>query len=90
MILLSRAVPILSETTACLAGMTRMNPGKFLLAWLINSVPYMLIAVYAGSVSSIENPKPAIFTAIGLSLLLWLAWYIYHRISKKTIIKKIS
>jgi len=79
MILLSRAMPILPEVTACLAGMTGMKFGKFLLAWLISSVPYVLIASYAGSISTIENPKPAIFTAIGISVFLWMAWFVYQR-----------
>lgn len=84
MILLSRAMPILPEITACLSGMTRMNFSKFLLAWLISSAPYVLIASYAGSVSSIENPKPAIFTAIGISTFLWVSWFIYHRVHIKS------
>lgn len=79
MILLSRAMPILPETTACLSGMTRMPFNKFLTAWLISSVPYILIATYAGSISSIEKPMPAIFTAIGLSVFLWISWFFYHR-----------
>ncbi|MCU7844874.1 MAG: VTT domain-containing protein [Candidatus Thiodiazotropha sp. (ex Monitilora ramsayi)] len=79
MILLSRAMPILPETAACLSGMTRMPFYRFLAAWSVSTVPYVLIASYAGSVSSINNPKPAIFTAIGISTLLWLAWFIYHR-----------
>jgi uncharacterized membrane protein YdjX (TVP38/TMEM64 family) len=79
MILLSRAMPILPETSACLAGMTRMSFLKFITAWLISSVPYILIATYAGSISSFNNPKPAIFTAIGLTAFFWIAWYIYHR-----------
>jgi Uncharacterized conserved protein len=83
MILLSRAMPILPEVTACLSGMTGMKFSKFLLAWLISSVPYILIASYAGSISSIENPKPAIFAAIGLSLLLWGSWFLYQRAQNK-------
>lgn len=67
MILISRALPILPEATACLSGFTRMPVQKFLLAWTISSLPYVAIAAYAGSVSSIDDPKPAIFTAIGLS-----------------------
>ena len=77
MILLSRAMPILPEVTACLSGMTRMAFGKFIMAWLISSVPYVFIASYAGSVSSIEDPKPAIFAAIGISLFLWILWLVY-------------
>ena len=76
MILLSRAMPILPETTACLAGFTRMKPWKFFTAWAISSIPYAMIAAYAGSISSIENPNPAILTAIGLSLFFWSSWMI--------------
>lgn len=83
MILLSRAMPILPEATACLSGMTRMPFNKFLAAWLISSVPYILIATYAGSISSIENPMPAIFTAIGISTFLWIAWFFYHHVNNK-------
>lgn len=77
MILMSRALPILPEATACLAGFTHMQTWKFLLAWMISSLPYAAIAAYAGSISSIDDPKPAIFTAIGLSVLLWGAWMVF-------------
>jgi len=87
MILLSRAMPIIPEASACLSGMTRMPFSKFLVAWLISSVPYVLIATYAGSISSLDNPKPAIFTAIGITLFFWVTWFIYLRVSKN---KKIS
>jgi len=83
MILLSRAMPILPETTACLSGMTRMPFNKFLLAWLISSVPYLLISTYAGSISTLENPMPAILTAIGISVFLWASWFLYHRRPQK-------
>jgi len=80
MILLSRAMPILPEVTACLSGATQMHFGKFISAWLVSSIPYVLIGAYAGSISSFENPKPAIFTAIGISTLLWVMWFAYHKI----------
>lgn len=83
MILLSRAMPILPEVTACLAGMTKMKFSRFILAWLISTIPYVLIISYAGSVSSIENPKPAIYTAIGISSTLWLGWYLFSKKRKK-------
>lgn len=86
MILLSRAMPILPEASACLSGMTKMPFSQFFLAWSISSVPYVLIATYAGAISSFENPKPAVFTAIGITTFLWLAWYIYHRFNKKPLI----
>jgi len=83
MILLSRAIPILPEVTACLAGMTKMKFSKFILAWSISTIPYVLIISYAGSVSSIENPKPAIYTAIGISATLWMGWYLFNTKRKK-------
>jgi len=83
MILLSRAMPILPEASACLSGMTRMPFHKFLIAWLVSSVPYILIATYAGSISSLDNPKPAVFTAIGITVFFWIAWFVYHRVNKK-------
>lgn len=82
-ILLSRASPILPEVSACMAGMTGMPLGKFLALWLASSVPYALIAAYAGSISSVDNPKPAIFAAIGLMSFLWLSWLIVRRRGQK-------
>ncbi len=79
MILISRALPILPETTACLSGLTRMPFSKFLLAWVISSYPYVSIAAYAGSISSLDDPKPAIFTAIALTGFFWLSWIIFLR-----------
>lgn len=84
MILLSRAIPILPEVTACLSGMTRMAFARFLIAWSLSTIPYILIASYAGSVSSLDKPMPAIFTAIGLSALLWVLWYFYHKMRIKS------
>jgi len=82
MILLSRSSPIFSEVCACMAGMTKMKFAKFYLAWSINSIPYALIAAYSGSISSFENPKPAIYTIIGLYAALWLAWFIFRKKEK--------
>ncbi len=84
MILLSRAMPILPEVTACLSGMTNMPFSKFLVTWSISSVPYVLIASYAGSISSIDDPKPAIYTAIRVSALLWIFWFFYIRAHAKS------
>lgn len=82
MILISRALPILPEAMACLSGFTRMRAWKFLLAWTISSLPYAVITAYAGSVSSIDDPKPALITAFGLSVFLWAAWVVFLRFRK--------
>ena len=62
-----------------LAGMTGMAFPRFLLAWCLSAIPYVLIAAYAGSVSTLANPRPAIFTALGLSAVLWTAWLGFRR-----------
>jgi len=83
MIIFSRAIPILPEITACLSGLTKMPFTKFLFAWTVSSVPYAVIATYSGSISSVENPKPAIITAVALTVIMWFAWFVIKRISKK-------
>lgn len=90
MILPSRALPILPEATACLSGFTRMPVWKFFLAWALSSYPYVAIAAYAGSISTLDDPKPAIYTAIGISVFFWLSWIIFlwfrrHRLASKHI-----
>jgi uncharacterized membrane protein YdjX (TVP38/TMEM64 family) len=73
-LVICRAMPILPEVSCCLAGATRMKFPKFFAAFLLGTIPYSLLATYAGSKSSLEDPKPAILTAIGLSVLLAGAW----------------
>lgn len=75
-LILCRAVPILPEISSCMAGATRMTFARYLLLYSIGSIPYALLASYAGSISTAEDPMPAIVTAIAISLVLWLAWYI--------------
>ena len=79
MIMLARAAPILPEVTACMAGMTRMPLSRFTLFWLIGTLPYMTIAAYAGSVSTIDDPMPAIYAALFLYAVMWLGWLVYRR-----------
>jgi len=85
MILLSRALPMLPEMSACLAGFTRMKYRIFLAAWSASVVPYSFIAAYAGSISSFDNPFPAILAMIVLTSGFWVAWYYYQRSYKPTI-----
>lgn len=86
MIIFSRAIPILPEITACLSGLTKMPFLRFLFAWTVSSVPYAIIATYSGSISSVENPKPAIITAVALTAIMWSAWFLIKRISKQDFI----
>ncbi|MGH1377082.1 MAG: TVP38/TMEM64 family protein [Alphaproteobacteria bacterium] len=81
-ILLSRAVPILPEVSACMAGMTRMPFAKFIMLWLISTIPYAIIASYAGAISTLENPKPAIITAIFLTAFFWSGWFVFRKFNR--------
>ncbi|QTD56758.1 TVP38/TMEM64 family protein [Parasphingorhabdus cellanae] len=83
MIMLARAAPMVPEVTACMAGVTRMPLPRYLIFYALGTIPYVGIAAYAGSVSSLDNPQPAIFTALGLYALLWTGWFIYQRVEKR-------
>ncbi|WP_080760241.1 TVP38/TMEM64 family protein [Pseudoalteromonas luteoviolacea] len=83
-ILLSRASPILPEISACMAGMTKMPFKQFIGCWITSTVPYACIAAYAGSISTLENPKPAIYTAIGLTGFFWACWWIFNKQVSRT------
>ncbi|MDO3384791.1 VTT domain-containing protein [Gilvimarinus sp. SDUM040013] len=82
-ILLSRAMPMLPEVSACLAGLTGMKFWRFLVLWLASILPYAAITNYAGSVSSLENPMPAVYTALGLCGFFWSCWFFFHRSHKR-------
>lgn len=79
MILLARAAPILPEVTSCMAGVNRMALSRFCLFWTVGTLPYMAIAAYAGSVSTINDPMPAIYAAFGLYAFMWTGWFFYRR-----------
>lgn len=78
-ILMCRAIPILPEVVSCMAGANKMLFVRYMLFYSISTVTYAFIAAYAGSKSSPTNPTPAIFTAIGISLALWLSWLVFLR-----------
>ena len=79
MILISRAIPMVPEAAACMSGMTKMPFRRFVLAWMLGSYPYALITAYAGSVSTAQDPAPAIFTAIGMMIALWIGVTLFSR-----------
>ncbi len=79
MIMLARAVPMAPEVTACMAGMTRMPLFRYLAFYALGTIPYIAIAAYAGSISTISDPKPAIFASLALYAALWTGWFVYQR-----------
>ncbi len=82
-LVICRAMPILPEVSCCMAGATRMPFSRFLTMYSLGTVPYALIITYVGSISSLENPTPAVMAAIGMSLTLWLSWFFLWRKMQK-------
>ena len=57
----------------------KMRFGLYSVLAMLSTLPFALIGAYAGSVSSIESPQPAIFAAFGLYALLGAGWYVFKR-----------
>jgi uncharacterized membrane protein YdjX (TVP38/TMEM64 family) len=74
-----QALPILPELSCCLAGIARMSVGRFLFGYAVGVVPYAFIVAAGGAASSADDLRPAILTAIGVSLTLLLAWTLLRR-----------
>jgi len=78
-LIICQAMPILPEVSCCMAGATRMSFYKFLAMYALGSIPYALITTYVGSISTLDKPTPVIIAAIGMSLLMWSAWWMLAR-----------
>ncbi|UTJ06338.1 TVP38/TMEM64 family protein [Arcobacter roscoffensis] len=81
-IVLSRAVPLLPEISSCLAGTCKMSFKKFFIAWSIGTIPYLSVITYAGSISNLDNPMPALIAAIGITILFWFLWLVFIKVNK--------
>jgi hypothetical protein len=62
-----------------MAGMTKIPLLRFAMFWVIGTLPYMGIAASAGSVSTSDDPRPAIFAALGLYTVMWTGWFVYRK-----------
>lgn len=87
-LLLCRAMPILPEVSCCMAGANRMPFVRFFTCYMVSTLPYASIAAFAGSRSSLENPQPAIYTAIGLTVFFWMAWIVLVRSARREVLPK--
>jgi uncharacterized membrane protein YdjX (TVP38/TMEM64 family) len=74
-----QAMPILPELSCTLAGVARTRFRRFLFGYAVGVVPFAFIVAYAGSISTLSNPSPAIYTAIGVSVTLLLFWTLLKR-----------
>jgi uncharacterized membrane protein YdjX (TVP38/TMEM64 family) len=83
MIVVARAMPMLPEITAILAGATGMKLPRFALLYLIGTIPYVFVVAFAGSRSDFDNPWPAVYGIIGVYVVLWLGWGLYQYVATK-------
>jgi uncharacterized membrane protein YdjX (TVP38/TMEM64 family) len=74
-----QALPILPELSCCLAGVARTPLSRFVLGYGVGVVPFAFIVAWAGSKSTLSDPSPAIYTAIGVSVALLGAWTLLKR-----------
>ena len=74
-----QALPILPELSCTLAGIARMRFRRFLFGYAVGVVPFAFIVAWAGSISTLSNPGPAIYTAIAISVSLLLVWTLIRR-----------
>ncbi|MCZ6793093.1 MAG: VTT domain-containing protein [Planctomycetota bacterium] len=70
MVALSRWLPLFSEVVACMAGLTRMPVGAFLLALACGSLPMAFTFAVVGS-AGVEHPTLALTLSAVLPLGLW-------------------
>jgi uncharacterized membrane protein YdjX (TVP38/TMEM64 family) len=70
-IILSRPVPMLTEILSCLAGLSQVSPLLFTLAVIFGTLPICFVYSYAGQISSIFNPWPAIWVALAIPAIGW-------------------
>ncbi len=75
---ISRALPILPEVLACMAGLLRMPIGKFAGALACGSVPMGFLFAWIGTVGR-ERPGWGLAFSIALPAALWGAAAVLHR-----------
>jgi uncharacterized membrane protein YdjX (TVP38/TMEM64 family) len=67
---MSRALPILPEVLACMAGLLRMPFGKFVIALACGSVPMGFLFAWIGAIGR-EQPAWGFAFSIGVPAVLW-------------------
>lgn len=74
-----QALSILPEFSCTLAGIARMRFRRFLSGYAVGVVPFAFIVAWAGSIRTLSNAGPAIYTAIAISLSLLRVWTLIRR-----------
>jgi len=85
MLIIARALPMLPEATCCLSGMMKFNFIKFLMYYLLGTLPYAIVLTYLGSISDTDNPYPALIGIGIVYIILYLLWF--FKLRQKTFAK---
>ncbi len=75
---MSRALPILPEVLACMAGLLRMPFGKFVIALACGSVPMGFLFAWIGTVGR-DQPAWGLAFSLGVPAVLWGAAALMRR-----------
>ncbi|HVJ15347.1 MAG TPA: VTT domain-containing protein [Polyangiaceae bacterium] len=75
-LLVARSAPMLPEVVSAMAGSGRMRPHRYYLYFGLGNLPFAVLVAYAGSVSTLERPWPAIVAGVavpaaGAAFVLW-------------------
>jgi len=62
----------------------RFNPVKFILYYLLGTLPYAIVLTYLGSISDSNDPYPAVTGIAIVYLILYLLWYFKLKDNKKS------
>ncbi|TGC09092.1 TVP38/TMEM64 family protein [Methanolobus halotolerans] len=71
-LILSKMIPIASETMACFAGLTRISLSHFIILSLIGIIPVSVYYAYFGSISeSFSEWLLPLFFGIAIPIIVW-------------------
>jgi uncharacterized membrane protein YdjX (TVP38/TMEM64 family) len=74
----SRALPILPEVLACMAGLLRMPFGKFVIALACGSIPMGFLFAWIGAIGR-DQPAWGLAFSLGVPAVLWGAAALMRR-----------
>lgn len=74
-VVVTRALPVVMETTSVVAGLSAMRRSTFLIASLLGTAPIVFVYAYAGAVSRETNSiVPAVVMLIAVAGLGWVIY----------------
>lgn len=81
-LLLARASPMLPEVLSAMAGAGSMPASRYYLYFLLGNLPFSFAVAYAGSVSTLERPWPALVVGVGIPASMMLVFLVRRRSRK--------